>query len=147
MLGKSYLSTNITSCKSECSRLEGRLPYAIEGPCIWKWLTFFQKSSFIRWWAIIDGIFIWNDEKNRRSTSKEIDLNLSTSNCWRNIHKQHHQSIQDSVIRDLLSSRKNQRERRCIFSQFAIWFQKAGLEVWLFQNSRKGLGSVWYRWI
>ena len=27
------LTTNLTACKSECSRLEGHLPYSIEGQC------------------------------------------------------------------------------------------------------------------
>ena len=27
------LSTDIKSCKSECSKLEGHLPYSIEGQC------------------------------------------------------------------------------------------------------------------
>ena len=27
------LTTNLTACESECSRLEGHLPYSIEGQC------------------------------------------------------------------------------------------------------------------
>ena len=62
MLGKSYLSTNITSCKYECSRLKGHLPYAIEGPWSKKSKIFQtrKKLTLILVHPIVDEIYINN---------------------------------------------------------------------------------------